>query len=149
MAFKKRLELLLQKAQKDYAAILFKSNQYEDDVRTVEAMAEEITVTKAILSYMQTSLEENPSDVAALLFYDRPLTAFYEDFKEKDIPLWGGLLEPLDSFITSTKHHIHEVLNQWDKIPLDEVAKAEDFVQMEKQIEQYDSEREQNDDLEQ
>lgn len=149
MVFEERLALLIRKAQEDYKQILLSSNFDEDDMDKTAKVAEKITIAKTMLAYMESSLQESYSDVEVLLFYDKPLTALYEDFKERGTPLWCGLLEPLNSFIISTRHHMKEVMEQWDAVPMDEVQKAGNYFQMEKLIEQYDSEREQGDDLEQ
>lgn len=134
MAFEERLSLLLSKARDDYNEIVRTAHFWDGDIA---GLAERITMTGQILTHMASSLSECYSDVEALLFYDRPLTAAYEQFKENGVSLWDGLMEPFDRFLLDTKQHIAEILEQWDELPMDEMARAEDYRTMEQQISNY------------
>lgn len=131
MAFEKRFSLLISKAHEDYNDMVRSANFLDGDV---EELSLKITVSKAVLDYMTTSLSESPSDVEALLFYERPVTAVCEQFLENEVSLWNGLMEPFDHFVQDTKHHIKEVFQQWESVPLDEVEKAQVFLSMEQEI---------------
>lgn len=147
MAFDDRLAFLQSKVQDEYRDLVRNANFSDGNV---EAMAEKITVSRWLTTYISENMADSPADVEALLFYKKPLTAMYEHFCENDIQLWEGLTEPLNDFIQDTKQHIHEVMALWDALPLNEMERAEVYIAMNKQIESYQErlEQEQDDDME-
>lgn len=140
MAFEERLSLLLSKAHEDYNEMVRTANFMDGDV---EELSERITIAKKLLEHMESSLSGCYSDVEALLFYDRPLTAACEQIKENGASLWDGLIEYFDRFVLDTKQHIGEVLAQWDALPINEMTRAEDYRAMVQQITSYQQEEEQ------
>lgn len=139
MAFEERYSLLLSKAHDDYNEMVQNANFMDGDL---EELSETITVARQILTYMESSLSERYSDVEALLFYDRPLTAASRQFRENGVSLWNELARPFDCFIQDTKQHIAKILEQWDALHMDEMARAEDYRAMERQISSYNQENE-------
>ncbi len=139
MAFEERLSLLLSKVHEDYNEIVRNANFMDGDV---EELAEKIMGAKLLMNHMESSFSECHSDVEALLFYDKPLTAILEQFHENQVSLWADLTPDLDGFLQETKRHITEVLEKWDALPMDEMKKAEDYRAMEQQIAEYHRENE-------
>ena len=139
MAFEERLSLLLSKAHDDYNEMVRTANFMDGDV---EELAEMITTARQLLTHMESSLSGCYSDVEALLFYGRPLTAACEPIKENGGCLWDGLIEYCDRFILDTKQHIGEVLAQWDALPMDEMERAENYRAMVQRITSYQQEEE-------
>lgn len=139
MAFEERLSLLLSKAHDDYNEMVRTANFMDGDV---EELAGTITAARQLLTHMESSLSECYSDVEALLFYDKPLTAACEQIKENGGSLWDGLIEYFDRFVLDTKQHIGEVLAQWDALPINEMERAENYRAMVQQITSYQQEEE-------
>jgi len=139
MAFEERLSLLLSEAHDDYNEMVRTANFMDGDV---EELSERITIARKLLEHMESSLSGCYSDVEALLFYDRPLTAACEQIKENGASLWDGLIEYFDRFVLDTKQHIGEVLAQWDALPINEMTRAEDYRAMVQQITSYQQEEE-------
>jgi hypothetical protein len=108
----------------------------------VEELSEKITTARKLLEHMESSLSGCYSDVEALLFYDKPLTAACEQIKENGGSMWDGLIEYFDRFVLDTKQHIGEILAQWDALPLDEMERAENYRAMVQQITSYQQEEE-------
>lgn len=138
MAFEERLSLLLSKAHDDYNEMVRTANFMDGDV---EELAGTIMAARQLLTHMESSLSECYSDVEALLFYDRPLTAACEKFKENGDFLWDGRIEYFDRFVQDTKQHIAEVLEQWDALPMDEMERAENYRAMAQQIASHQQEK--------
>lgn len=93
-------EELKAKAQEDFIDILANSNFIDGD--TVE-LCEKITITKTMLDYIQDNLENGGTDIVALLFHKKPITAFYDWYKVKEISLLENLEEKISDFTISTK----------------------------------------------
>ncbi|MEG0018987.1 MAG: hypothetical protein RR728_00445 [Oscillospiraceae bacterium] len=147
MAFDDRLAKLRSKVQEEYNDLVVNANFLEGDV---EALSEKITVSRWLTTYISESMSDSPTDVEALLFYENPLAAAFEHFRENDTQLWEGLTEPINGFIQDTKQHIEEVMAMWNALPLNEMERAEVFLAMTKQIEHYLEQLEQglDDDME-
>ena len=109
MEQEERLQLLLNRARKDYAKILADTDLNSGNV---EEQAERLTLAKAFLTCMETTLTDCAYDVEALLFYEQPVTALVNGFQERCIPLWDSLMEPFNDLIQETKQHITELLEQ-------------------------------------
>lgn len=147
MAFDDRLAMLRYRVQEEYNQLAENANFTDGDV---EALAEKITVSRWLATYISESMTDSPTDVEALLFYEKPLATAYEHFCENDTQLWEGLTEPINGFIQDTKQHIEEVMAMWNALPLNEMERAEVFLAMTKQIEHYHEQLEQglDDDME-
>lgn len=140
MAFEERYDLLLSRVHEEYNSMVRNSNFMDGDV---EKLAENITVAKALLTAIELpTFAQAPSDVETLLFYENPLTAACEWFRENAVSLWKGLSLPFDGFLRDTRSHIAEILEQWNALPMDEMARAEDYQAMEQKIEAYQQENE-------
>ena len=109
MEQEERLALLLSRARTDYAQILA---DMDFNKETVEEQAERLTLAKAFLTCMETTLMDCASDVEALLFYEQPVTAMVDGFHTDCKPLWNDLMESFDRLIQGTKRHITELLEQ-------------------------------------
>nr|WP_314464474.1 hypothetical protein [uncultured Clostridium sp.] len=140
MAFEERYLLLLSRVHDEYNEMVQNANFMDGDV---EKLAEDITVAKTLQNAIELpSFSEAYSDVETLLFYEKPLTAACEQFRENRLSLWNGLSAPFDSFLRDTRHHITEILNQWTALPMDEMARAEDYRTMDQKIGEYYQENE-------
>lgn len=147
MAFDDRLAWLQSKVEDEYSDLVLNANYLDGDA---EALAEKITVSRWLTTYISESMAGSPENVEALLFYEKPLAAIYEHFCENDTQLWEGLTEPINGFIQDTKNHIQEVMAMWNALPLNEMERAEAYMAMSRQIESYQGrlEQEQDDDME-
>lgn len=146
MAFEDRLERLCKKATEDYREILQGADFLGLSTDDVEEVAEKITVAKWLHCYMITSMSESPTDVEALLFYDRPVTAAFEYFCENNIGMLYGIIEPINDFIQDTKHHIQEVMDMWNALPINEMERIEVYMDMNRQIAAYEEQPERESD---
>lgn len=112
---------------------LLKNTDFSDENLLKEARR--IAAMDMIYRNLEGFLAGSPGDVETMLFYDRPLEAFYDSLQEQGLLLLNGVVEALNGFLTDTRRHIHEVWIQEEPAPAEEIQKAQEFFAMEREIE--------------
>lgn len=97
--------------------------------------ARRIAAMDMIYRNLEGFLAGSPTDVETMLFYDRPLEAFYNSLQEQDLLLLNGVVEALNEFLTDSRRHIYEVGIQGEPAPAEELRKAQEFFARAKEIE--------------
>lgn len=133
MDFQKRMDLLMERAEEEYEELL-KNADFSD--KNLLKEARRIAAMDMIYRNLEGFLTGSPTDVEAMLFYDRPLEAFYDSLQEQDLLLLKGVVEALDGFLTDTRRHIYEVWIQGEPAPAEEIQKAREFFARAKEIEE-------------
>ncbi len=141
MDFQERMGLLMKRAEKEYERLL-KDADFSDENLLKEAGR--IASIDMIYRNLEGFLAGSPTDVETMLFYDRPLEAFYNSLQEQELLLLNGVVEALNGFLTDTRRHICEVWIQAEPAPAEEIQKAREFFAMEREIERQ-AEREERD----
>lgn len=126
------MDLLMERAEEEYGKLL-KDADFSDENLLKEARR--IAAMDMIYRNLEGFLAGSPTDVEAMLFYDRPLEAFYNSLQEQDQMLLNGMVEALNGFLTDTRKHIYEVWVQGEPAPAEEMRKAQEFFAMEQEIE--------------
>ena len=132
MDFQERMDLLMKRAEEEYGKLL-KDADFSDENMLKEAGR--IASIDMIYRNLEGLLAGSPTDVEAMLFYDRPLEAFYNSLREQDQMLLNGMVEALNGFLTDTRKHIYEVWVQGEPALAEEMRKAQEFFAMEQEIE--------------
>lgn len=122
----------MKRAEKEYERLL-KVADFSDENLLEEARR--IAAMDMIYRNLEGFLAGSPTDVETMLFYDRPLEAFYNSLQEQELLLLNGVVEALNGFLTDTRRHIHEVWIQGEPAPAEEIRKAREFFAMEQEIE--------------
>lgn len=107
MCFEERLKMLKTRVVGEYHDMLTNSNFLDGDV---EELSLKISISKTVADVILNDLEQCYTDVEAILFYDKPLTAFYDKFTSEERNLLNGLLVDLDDFIVASKCHMEEIV---------------------------------------
>ena len=141
MDFQERMDLLMKRAEEEYGKLL-KDADFSDENLLKEARL--IAAMDMIYRNLEGFLTGSPTDVETMLFYDRPLEAFYGCLQEQDLVLLNGVVEALNEFLTDTRKHIYEVWVQGEPAPTEEMRKAQEFFAMEQEIEEQ-AEKEERD----
>ncbi len=126
------MELLMKRAEEEYGKLL-KDADFSDENLLKEARR--IAAIDMIYRNLEGFLAGSPADVEAMLFYDRPLEAFYGSLQEQDLVLLNGVVEALNGFLTDTRRHIYEIWIQGEPATAEEMGKAQEFFAMEQEIE--------------
>ncbi len=132
MDFQERMGLLMKRAEKEYERLL-KDADFSDENLLKEAGR--IASIDMIYRNLEGFLAGSPTDVETMLFYDRPLEAFYNSLQEQDSLLLNGVVEALNGFLTDSRKHIYEVWIQGEPVPAEELWKAQEFFARAKEIE--------------
>ncbi len=132
MDFQERMGLLMMRAEKEYERLL-KDADFSDENLLKEAGR--IASIDMIYRNLEGFLAGSPTDVETMLFYDRPLEAFYNSLQEQELLLLNGVVEALNGFLTDTRRHIYEVWIQGEPAPAEEIQKVREFFAMEREIE--------------
>lgn len=132
MDFQERMEQLMERAEEEYGKLL-KNADLSDENLLKEARR--IAAMDMIYRNLEGFLAGSPTDVETMLFYDRPLEAFYGSLQEQDLLLINGVVEALNGFLTDTRRHIYEIWMQGEPAPAEELRKAQEFFAMEQEIE--------------
>lgn len=106
MDFQKRMDLLMKRADEEYEKLL-KNADFSD--KNLLKEARRIAAMDMIYRNLEGFLAGSPTDVETMLFYDRPLEAFYNSLQEQDSLLLNGVVEALNGFLTDSRKHIYEV----------------------------------------
>lgn len=93
MDFQERMELLMERAEEEYGKLL-KDADFSDENLLKEARR--IAAMDMIYRNLEGFLAGSSTDVEAMLFYDRPLEAFYNSLREQDQMLLNGMVEALN-----------------------------------------------------
>ena len=125
------MDLLMKRAEEEYGKLL-KGADFSDENMLKEAGR--IASIDMIYRNLEGLLAGSPTDVEAMLFYDRPLEAFYDSLQEQDLLLLNGVVEALNGFLTDTRRHIYEVWIQGEPASVEEIQKAREFFDMEQEI---------------
>ena len=141
MDFQKRMDLLMKRADEEYEKLL-KNADFSD--KNLLKEARRIAAMDMIYRNLEGFLAGSPTDVETMLFYDRPLEAFYNSLQEQDSLLLNGVVEALNGFLTDSRKHIYEVWIQGEPAPAEEIQKVREFFAMEREIERQ-AEREERD----
>ena len=141
MDFQKRMDLLMKRADEEYEKLL-KNADFSD--KNLLKEARRIAAMDMIYRNLEGFLAGSPTDVETMLFYDRPLEAFYNSLQEQELLLLNGVMEALNGFLTDTRRHIYEVWIQGEPAPAEEIQKVREFFAMEREIERQ-AEREERD----
>lgn len=107
MGFDERLKLLKSRVADEYHDMLTNSNFLDGDV---EELSLKISLSKTVADVILNDLEQSYTDVEAILFYDKPLKAFYDKFVAEERSLLNGLIVDLDDFIMASKHHMDKIV---------------------------------------
>ena len=126
------MDLLMKRAEEEYGKLL-KGADFSDENMLKEAGR--IASIDMIYRNLEGFLAGSPADVEAMLFYDRPLEAFYGSLQEQDLVLLNGVVEALNGFLTDTRRHIYEIWIQGEPATAEEMGKAQEFFAMEQEIE--------------
>lgn len=107
----------MERAEEEYEELL-KNADFSD--KNLLKEARRIAAMDMIYRNLEGFLAGSPTDVEAMLFYDRPLEAFYDSLQEQDLLLLNGVVEALNGFLTDTRRHIYEVwiqgsLHRWKR----------------------------------
>ena len=132
MDFQKRMDLLMKRADEEYEKLL-KNADFSD--KNLLKEARRIAAMDMIYRHLEGFLAGSPTDVETMLFYDRPLEAFYNSLQEQDSLLLNGVVEALNGFLTDSRKHIYEVWIQGEPVPAEELWKAQEFFARAKEIE--------------
>lgn len=138
MDFQERMELLMERVEEEYRKVLEDADFSRGNLLKE---ARRVAVMDMIYRNMEGFLAGSLTDVETMLFYDRPLEAFYMSLQEQDLLLLDGVLEALNGFLTDTRDHIYEVCTQGGTASMEETRKAQEFLAMERQIERQEEER--------
>ena len=133
------MELLMKRAEEEYGRLL-KNADFSDENLLKEARR--IAAIDMIYRNLEGFLTGSPGDVETMLFYDRPLEAFYGSLQEQDLVLLNGVVEALNGFLTDTRRHIYEIWIQGEPATAEEIGKAWEFFAMEKEIERQAEKKE-------
>ena len=139
MNFQERMELLMKRAEEEYGKLL-KNADFSDENLLKEARR--IAAIDMIYRNLEGFLTGSPGDVETMLFYDRPLEAFYGSLQEQDLVLLNGVVEALNGFLTDTRRHIYEIWIQGEPATAEEIGKAQEFFAMEQEIERQAEKKE-------
>lgn len=133
------MELLMKRAEEEYGKLL-KNADFSDENLLKEARR--IAAIDMIYRNLEGFLTGSPGDVETMLFYDRPLEAFYGSLQEQDLVLLNGVVEALNGFLTDTRRHIYEIWIQGEPATAEEIGKAQEFFAMEQEIERQAEKKE-------
>ena len=117
-------EKLKENAQQDFNEILANTDFLDGD--TIE-QSEKITISKILLDYIQKNLENGGSDIVALLYHDKPITAFYDWYKVKELSLLESLEVEISNFTVSTKLDIEMTYAEPKYYSRSSVEKAREY----------------------
>lgn len=122
----------MKRAEEEYRKLL-KNADLSD--KNLLKEARRIAAMDMIYRNLEGFLAGSPTDVETMLFYDRPLEAFYNSLQEQDLLLLNGVVEALNGFLTDSRKHIYEVWIQGEPVPAEELWKAQEFFAIEQEIE--------------
>ena len=104
MDFQERIKLLMERAEGEYGELL-KNTDFSDENLLKEARR--IAAMDMIYRNLEGFLAGSPGDVETMLFYDRPLEAFYDSLQEQGLLLLNGVVEALNGFLTDKIGRAH------------------------------------------
>ena len=107
MLVKKLLPELKMRAMDDYREIR-KQTTFSDE--NLEENCLKIAVCKGFFDYLLGHNEESGSDVPKYLFYAKPITSYYEWYKEMDYTIEDELYESMNSFVMMTGAKINDIV---------------------------------------
>lgn len=126
------MELLMERAEEEYGKLLENADLSDENLLKE---ARRIAAMDMIYRNLEGFLAGSPTDVETMLFYDRPLEAFYNSLQDQDLLLINGVVEALNGFLTDTRRHIYGVWIQEEPAPAEELRKAQEFFAIEQEIE--------------
>lgn len=153
MFLEDRYKLLKERTRDDYNDILTNANFIDGNV---EELSKKIVISKVMADYVIV-LDGSATDIEALLFYEKPVTTFYESCIEKDVSLLDGLMEDVDQFIMDRKHHLQYIFKNPQEFCEKDVEKAVAFMAIREnaihlitddEVQNQDEAQEQDDDME-
>ena len=132
MDIQERMDVLMERAEEEYGKLLRNADLSDENLLKE---ARRIAAMDMIYRNLEGFLAGSPTDVETMLFYDRPLEAFYGSLQEQDLLLINGVVEVLNGFLTDTRRHIYGVWIQEEPASAEEIRKAQEFFAMEQEIE--------------
>ena len=94
------MDVLMKRAEEEYGKLLENADLSDENLLKE---AKRIAAMDMIYRNLEGLLAGSPTDVEAMLFYDRPLEAFYDSLQEQDLLLINGVVEALNGFLTDTR----------------------------------------------